>query len=84
MERARPWWWKTALVHGEADEACERKWSCACGACRSARKAGETPETMAAHVAFARLERVEGRAAAIRSLVGQSKRDAKALAETVT
>jgi len=36
---ARAWWAKVALAHIAADLACNRAWSCACGACREAREA---------------------------------------------
>lgn len=62
------WWWPTTLSHAEADEDCGREWSCSCGPCRSARADGETPDSMAAHVAFARLERTSGRLAAIQKV----------------
>jgi hypothetical protein len=31
------WSLATAIMHAEADQDCGREWSCACGACRTAR-----------------------------------------------
>ena len=33
----RPWYADTVEAHKAADERCGRAWTCACGACRTAR-----------------------------------------------
>jgi hypothetical protein len=37
------WYATTAQAHADADARCGRAWSCTCGACRAARKAGWRP-----------------------------------------
>ena len=63
---------RTAASHVDADEACGRDWTCNCGACRHAREltacktAKDFRWRMGVDAAFARVEVLENRLAAVR------------------